>query len=102
MKSIPQIEPSELNSRLQSGEAVYMIDVREDEEVAQGIIAGAKHIPMGEIPSRMDEIPRGNEVVFICRSGNRSQQVCQFLKQQGFDNMINMSGGMLQWHADEE
>lgn len=102
MKSIPQIEPSELKSRLQSGEAVYMIDVREDEEVAQGIIAGAKHIPMGEIPSRMDEIPRGNEVVFICRSGNRSQQVCQFLKQQGFDNMINMSGGMLQWHADEE
>ena len=68
MKPIPQMETSELRSRLQNGENVYMIDVREDEEVATGMISGAKHIPMGEIPNRLDEIPRDQEVVFICRA----------------------------------
>lgn len=102
MKPISQIEPSELKNRLQSGENIFMIDVREDEEVAQGIIAGAKHIPMGDIPSRLDEIPRDTEVIFICRSGRRSERVCEFLSQQGIDNIVNMNGGMLQWYADEE
>lgn len=102
MKQIPQIEPSELKSRLQSGESIYMIDVREDEEVAQGMVAGAKHIPMGEIPSRLDEIPRNTEVIFICRSGGRSQRVCDFLSEQGIDNIVNMKGGMLEWYAEEE
>ena len=101
MKPIPQMETSELRSRLQNGENVYMIDVREDEEVARGMISGAKHIPMGEIPNRLDEIPRDQEVVFICRGG-RSQHVCEFLNHQGLTNVINMKGGMLQWHDDEE
>lgn len=102
MKPIPQMETTELRSRLQDGETVYMIDVREDEEVAAGMIDGAKHIPMGEIPNRLDEIPRDQEVVIICRSGGRSQHVCEFLAHQGLDNVINMKGGMLQWHDDEE
>jgi len=102
MKPIPQMETTELRSRLQDGETVYMIDVREDEEVAAGMISGAKHIPMGEIPNRLDEIPRDQEVVIICRSGGRSQHVCEFLVHQGLDNVINMKGGMLQWHDDEE
>lgn len=102
MKPISQIEPSELKSRLQSGENIYMIDVREDDEVAHGMIAGAKHIPMGDIPSRLDEIPRNTEVIFICRSGRRSEHVCNFLSHQGINNIVNMSGGMLQWYADEE
>ncbi|OMF76057.1 sulfurtransferase [Paenibacillus glucanolyticus] len=102
MKPIPQIETSELRSRLQNGENVYMIDVREDEEVAAGMISGAKHIPMGDIPNRLDDIPRDQEVIIICRSGGRSQHVCEFLSHQGLDNVINMKGGMLQWHDDEE
>lgn len=102
MKPIPQMETTELRSRLQNGENVYMIDVREDEEVAAGMISGAKHIPMGEIPNRLDEIPLDQEVVFICRSGGRSQHVCEFLNHQGLTNIINMKGGMLQWHDDEE
>lgn len=101
MKPIPQIEPSELRRRLQNGENIYMIDVREDDEVAQGMIAGAKHIPMGDIPSRLDEIPRDNEVIFICRSGGRSQHVCDFLSHQGIQNVVNMTGGMLQWNNEE-
>lgn len=102
MKDIPQIDPSELKSRLQSGENIYMIDVREDDEVAQGMIYGAKHIPMGDIPAKLDEIPRDTEVVFICRSGGRSQRVCEFLSRQGLGNVVNMQGGMLEWYAGEE
>lgn len=101
MKSIPQIEPSELKRRLQNGEDIYIIDVREDDEVAQGMVAGAKHIPMGDIPSRLDEIPRDTEVIFICRSGGRSQHVCEFLSHQGIHNIVNMNGGMLQWNSEE-
>ncbi|WP_054958343.1 rhodanese-like domain-containing protein [Paenibacillus dakarensis] len=101
MKPIPQIEPSELKRRLQNGEKIHMIDVREDDEVVHGMIAGAKHIPMGDIPSRFNEIPRGSEVVFVCRSGARSQRVCEFLSQQGIDNVVNMKGGMLQWNNEE-
>ncbi|MEK3731036.1 MULTISPECIES: rhodanese-like domain-containing protein [Paenibacillus] len=102
MKPIPQIETSELRERLQNGENIYMIDVREDEEVAAGMISGAKHIPMGEIPARLNEIPKDQEVIFICRSGGRSQHVCEYLSHQGHANVVNMKGGMLQWAADEE
>jgi len=101
MKPIPQMETSELRRRLHNGEQVYMIDVREDEEVAAGMINGAKHIPMGEIPARLDEIPRNEEVVIICRSGGRSQHVCEYLNHQGIHNVINLKGGMLQWHEEE-
>lgn len=102
MKPIPQIETKELRKRLQNGENVYMIDVREDEEVAAGMISGAKHIPMGEIPTRLNDIPKDQEVIFICRSGGRSQHVCEYLSHQGHTNVVNMKGGMLQWAADEE
>ncbi|MBO2944930.1 rhodanese-like domain-containing protein [Paenibacillus sp. F411] len=101
MSSIPQITPSELRSRLDNGEKLYMIDVREDDEVAQGMIPGAKHIPMGEIPDRIQEIPADQEVIFICRSGGRSQRVCDYLSQQGLDKLVNMQGGMLEWNADD-
>lgn len=99
MSQIPQMEPSELKSRLQSGESFHMFDVREDDEVAQGMIAGAKHIPMGDIPDRMEDIPRDREVIIICRSGGRSQRVCEYLNAQGYDQVVNLKGGMLEWHA---
>ncbi|GAB6990547.1 rhodanese-like domain-containing protein [Paenibacillus pini] len=102
MSNIPEIEPTEVRRRLLAGEALQMIDVREDEEVAQGMISGAKHIPLGEIPDRLDEIPTTGEVIIICRSGGRSTRACQYFLQQGIENCINMTGGMLQWNEEEE
>lgn len=87
----------QLKSRLEAGEKPIMIDVREDEEVAYGMIEGAIHIPMGQIPDRLDEIPSDREVIFICRSGGRSSRVCEYLEAQGFGNVVNMTGGMLAW-----
>ncbi|MFB5266295.1 rhodanese-like domain-containing protein [Paenibacillus enshidis] len=102
MNPIPQIEPAELRQRLQAGELLNLIDVREDEEVAAGMIPGAKHIPMNQIPARLEEIDPDQEVIFICRSGYRSERVCEYLQQHGYDNCINMTGGMLQWWHEEE
>lgn len=87
----------ELKARLDAGEKIHLIDVREPEEVAHGMIPGAVHLRMGEIPERLAEIPRDEEVIFICRSGYRSDQVCQYLSSLGYKGATNMLGGMLAW-----
>ncbi|AHV97103.1 rhodanese-like domain-containing protein [Paenibacillus sp. 7124] len=98
MNGIPQITAEELHQRLESGEELVLIDVREADEVALGMISGAQHIPMGDIPYRMSDIPEDAEVVFICRSGSRSQRVCEYLSSQGYDRVANFSGGMIGWY----
>lgn len=97
MNTIQTIEPAEVKQRLEAGEQLYIIDVREDEEVAAGIIPGAKHIVMGSIPMRLDEIPREGEVILVCRSGGRSGRVYEYLEAHGYTNLKNMTGGMLAW-----
>lgn len=101
MNSIPQITPQELRQRLETGEDLVLIDVREDDEVAFGMIPGAQHIPMGLIPQHSEEIPSDTEVIFICRSGARSQRVCEYLQQFGF-KATNLSGGMIEWNESAE
>jgi len=65
--------------------------------VQNGIISEAIHIPMGDIPGKMDDLDKDREIIFVCRSGHRSGQVCEFLAAQGFKNVKNMVGGMLAW-----
>ncbi|MFD1776117.1 rhodanese-like domain-containing protein [Paenibacillus rhizophilus] len=97
MNGIPQITAEELHQRLKSGEELVLIDVREADEVAFGMISGAQHIPMGDIPYRSSDIPEEAEVIFICRSGSRSQRVCEYLSSQGYNGVVNLSGGMIEW-----
>jgi len=78
---------------------VLVLDVREQWEYDEGHIPNVTLIPMGEIPNRLDEIPTDKEVVVTCRSGNRSGQVAEFLRQQGYTNIHNMAGGILEWEA---
>jgi rhodanese-related sulfurtransferase len=87
----------ELKARLEAGEKIHLIDVREDEEVAQGMIPGAVHLPLGQVPQRLDDIPKEEEVIFICRSGYRSDQACQYLSSLGYKGATNLIGGMLAW-----
>jgi rhodanese-related sulfurtransferase len=96
-QEIQTIAPSEINQRLANGERLNMIDVREDDEVAAGMIPGAKHIRLGELPDRHEEIERSDEIILICRSGNRSSKACQYLQSLGIPNLKNMTGGMLEW-----
>ena len=76
---------------------VVLIDVRENSEYVEGHIPGATLIPLGQIPDRLDEIPTDKTVVAVCHSGNRSSQATNFLREQGFDNVHNMQGGMNAW-----
>lgn len=100
MNEIPQMTPQELRKRLASGEELVLIDVREEDEVASGMIPGAQHIPMGQIPQQTEALPADKEIVFICRSGSRSQRVCEYLQQFGIRG-TNLSGGMIEWNETE-
>ena len=93
-----EIEPSEIKRRLANGEKLTMIDVREYDEVAQGMIPGAVHIPLGELPARIGEIEQTGEIILICRSGARSGRACEYLAMLGMQGVKNMAGGMLKWN----
>ncbi|WP_070120382.1 rhodanese-like domain-containing protein [Bacillus marinisedimentorum] len=88
--------PDEVKEKLEKGEKMNVIDVREHEEVAEGMIPGAKHIPLGEIQERANELEKGKEYIMVCRSGNRSGMATEYLNSQGF-TCINMVGGMMNW-----
>ena len=76
---------------------LVLIDIRTPEEVAQGGIPNALHIPMHLLPLRLAELPRDRDVVLYCRSGARSYHACQYLAQQGMRNAINLRGGIIAW-----
>lgn len=82
--------------RVRSRDDVVILDVREDWEYAGGHVPDAMWIPLGQLPDRLDEIPQDKTVVAVCRSGNRSGQATQLLRQKGF-TAHNMLGGMISW-----
>lgn len=96
-----EITTEELKQKLENGENPELVDVREDEEVATGMIPGAKHIKMGEIPENLDYFDKDKEYIFICRSGRRSENVCAYLEDQGY-KVRNMVGGMLEWTGEKK
>nr|WP_247739288.1 rhodanese-like domain-containing protein [Bacillus sp. 165] len=97
--AIKTITTEELQKRIAGEETLYLVDVREDEEVESGKIPEAVHIKMGDIPSKLDFFDKENEYIFICRSGMRSERVCEYLQEQGF-KVVNMEGGMLNWAGE--
>ncbi|GGN67079.1 MULTISPECIES: rhodanese-like domain-containing protein [Oceanobacillus] len=96
-----EITAKELERKRDAGEKLNIIDVREDEEVEMGIIPGAKHIPLGQIPERLNELNKNEHYYMVCRSGGRSGSACDFLIQNGY-NVTNMVGGMLDWEGEVE
>jgi rhodanese-related sulfurtransferase len=77
----------------------FILDVREPSEWQQNHIPGATLIPLGELASRVSEVPQDREVVVVCRSGNRSQQGRDILRNAGLPQVTSMTGGMNQWMA---
>jgi rhodanese-related sulfurtransferase len=98
---VKQIFPQQVEELLKQGKNLSIIDVRETEEVAHGKIPGARHIPLGQLESRLNEIEKDKEHIIVCRSGNRSGMACEFLSSQGY-NVVNMAGGMLEWTGEIE
>ncbi|MBT1004073.1 rhodanese-like domain-containing protein [Paenarthrobacter sp. DKR-5] len=75
-----------------------IVDVREDFEVAEGMIPEAVHIPMGELGARLAELDKSRPVIAVCRSGNRSARVADALNQAGYQ-ADTMAGGMMAWQS---
>jgi adenylyltransferase/sulfurtransferase len=96
---IPQLSVKELKQRMDAGENVYILDVREPYEYRIAQIGGIL-IPQTDVPNRLAEIDREREIIVQCRSGVRSQRIAEFLKQQGYPRVVNLAGGILAW-ADE-
>ena len=91
------ITPAEVKQKLDAEEDIFILDVRQPEEYAQGYVPKAYLIPLGEIDQRLDEIPRDLPVIVVCRSGGRSAIASGQLDDHGFDNIHNMLGGTLAW-----
>lgn len=96
-----QITARELKTRIDAGEDIQLIDVRQPDEYAFAKIDGAKLIPLGELLSRMSEIDPARETVVHCKMGGRSARAIEALQQQGFTgNLINLAGGITAWSND--
>jgi rhodanese-related sulfurtransferase len=91
-----QIDPEQLEQLRQAG-SVVLLDVRTDPEVARGLIAGSKHIPLNQLPARHQEINPEAQLVVYCQSGARSAQACAWLAERGFAQVHNLQGGLLAW-----
>jgi rhodanese-related sulfurtransferase len=74
----------------------HLLDVREDDEWQAGHIEGAQHIPLGQLPERLGEVPKEARIVAVCRSGSRSGAAVRGLKQLGYD-AENLDGGVTAW-----
>ena len=92
-----EISVSDASTMRDSG--AFILDVRQPEEWVEGHIPDATLIPLGELASRVSEVPQDQEIVVVCRSGNRSQQGRDILLAAGFENVTSMAGGMNQWAA---
>lgn len=96
-----EITAKELKERLDSGEDVQLIDVRQPDEFAFARIEDAKLIPLGEIISRMDELDDSKELILQCKAGGRSAQAIDFLMRAGYKGeMTNLKGGITAWSND--
>jgi sulfur-carrier protein adenylyltransferase/sulfurtransferase len=96
---IPQITPTELKRRIDAGENVFVLDVREPHEY-QIVNIGAPLIPLGELPNRLNELDPNREIVIHCKSGGRSQRAAELLQKSGFKNVVNLAGGITAWATD--
>jgi len=95
------ISPEETRNLLEKypPESFQLLDVRQPKEYEQAHIPGARLIPLGDLPQRLDELHRDKEVIVYCRSGVRSKSGCQILKAAGFSRVLNMTGGIIGWQG---
>ena len=97
LTTLPDEVDVETVAAIRQNPGVYLLDVREPDEYAAGHIPGITLIPMGEVASRLTELPRDKEIIVTCRTGNRSSQIADLLREQGFTNVHNMTGGIVAW-----
>ena len=101
MPQMPQISATELKQRLDNGEDIQIVDVREANEVAIAKLPNSIHIPLAQVLNRMSEIDPTRETVVHCKMGGRSAKAIEELKRSGFTgNLLNLAGGITAWSND--
>ena len=100
LRGFKDVTPAEAVTLINREDA-FVLDVREDNELAQGKIAGAKHIALSVLKQRVEEIKEAAEkpVIAYCKTGMRSSHACEILKQHNFSNVVNLKGGVTAWQT---
>lgn len=99
MSDIPSTGVEELARRIDAGEDLVIIDVRQPEEEAEGVIPGARLIPLATLPGELGSLPRDREILVHCKAGGRSARAVKMMAEAGFANAVNVSGGIDAWNA---
>ncbi|HEY2138935.1 MAG TPA: molybdopterin-synthase adenylyltransferase MoeB [Chthoniobacterales bacterium] len=97
---VPAISVRELKEQMNNNEALVLIDVREPYEYEIARIEGSRLFPLGELNSRVSELPRQGMLICHCHSGVRSEQAARFLQKSGFENVYNLTGGIDAWSVE--
>ena len=92
-----QFTAEQLKEYLESGAKLVILDVREVWEYETCHLENSMHISMSQIPARLDELDREDETIVLCHHGMRSRQVIAYLQTQGFNNLVNLEGGIDAW-----
>lgn len=100
MSTRGRITARELSQRLQQGDDLLLVDVREADELAIARFPHALHIPLATVPLRLAELPTDRTIVLACHHGGRSMQALQFLKARGYTALLNLEGGIDAWSRD--
>jgi len=94
---VPSITVEELKNKLDKGERITLLDVREPHEWPISDLPGSVKIPLGQLQQKYSELPQGEELVVYCRVGGRSAQAVQFLRHVGYERAANLTGGINRW-----
>ncbi len=94
------ISSRDAKTLLDANKNAYLLDVRTPQEYSQGKLAGSVLIPVGEFERRISEVPRNRPIVVYCAVGSRSRSVANFLSQQGYKDVYNMTDGIVGWYRN--
>lgn len=97
---VEQLTAKELQQKIQHGEELFLLDVREPYEYRVARIEGSVSLPMAQVPNRLDELPANRPIVVICHHGMRSQRVADYLAHHDFEIIYNLYGGIDAWSRE--
>lgn len=96
-KGCPSMTPEQLKNHIETNTALHLIDVREEWEHKEGCIPNSIHIPLGDLPNSIPDLPKDSMFVLYCKSGGRSQMAANIFQECGFTNVHNLEGGITEW-----
>ena len=96
----PEISVTELKRMHDENEPFMLLDVREDDEIATASLDFARHIPMANVPERLTSLPKDRPIIVMCHGGTRSGRVAKYLRENGFPDVANLTGGIDAWSVE--